>query len=146
MAGGGGAQNVVVGGLKVIAPKKVKGGKVKQLLIALTPNNPGRAQVALLKGSKIVAQQGATFGAAGTYALKLKLPSKVAAGKYTIRVSFTASGASKAVTKTLKVTVTAAKKAKRNVAAKPRALQGQALARHPVKLPKQADSKVKILH
>ena len=59
---------------------------------------------------KIVTKKGATFGAAGTYSLKLKLPKAVKAGRYTIKVSFTPAGASKAVTKSLKLKVTAAKR------------------------------------
>jgi plastocyanin len=111
MAGGGGAQTQVIGGLGVIAPRSLKIGKAKALLLALTPESAGKAEVALLKGSKIVAKKGATFGAAGTYSLKVKLPKKLKTGNYSLKVSFTATGASKAVTKSLKVKVSAVKKA-----------------------------------
>jgi hypothetical protein len=47
----------------------------------------------------------------------VKLPKKLAAGGYVIRVSFTPKGATKAVTKTLKVKVTAAKKTRKKLAA-----------------------------
>ena len=110
MNGGGGAQQQTVGGLGVIAPKTLKFGKAKALVLALTPEAAGKADVALLKGSKIVAKKGATFGAAGTYSLKLKLPRKVKAGSYSIKVSYTPAGAPKAVTKSLKVKITVAKK------------------------------------
>jgi hypothetical protein len=111
MAGGGGAQTQVIGGLSVIAPRALKIGKAKSLLLALTPESAGTAEVALLKGSKIVTKKGATFGAAGTYSLKLKLPKGLKPGSYSLKVSFTATGAGKAVTKSLKVKVSAAKKA-----------------------------------
>jgi hypothetical protein len=111
MNGGGGAQQQAVGGLGVIAPKTVKFPKAKSLVLALTPESPGKAEVALLKGSKIVAKKGATFSAAGTYSLKLSLPKKVKAGSYAIKVSYTPQGATKATTKSLKVKVSVAKKA-----------------------------------
>lgn len=110
MNGGGGAQQQSIGGLGVIAPKTFKIGKVKALTFALTPDAPGKAEVALLKGSKIVAKKGATFTAAGTYSLKLKLPRKLKPGTYAVKVSYTPSGTSKAVTKSLKVKGVAAKK------------------------------------
>jgi len=110
MNGGGGAQQQSVGGLGVIAPKTVKFPRAKSLVLALTPESPGKAEVALLKGSKIVAKKGATFSAAGTYSLKLNLPKKVKAGSYAVKVSYTPAGTTKAVTKSLKVKVTVAKK------------------------------------
>ena len=132
MAGGGGAQTQVIGGLGVIAPKSLKVGKAKSLLLALTPQSAGKAQVALLKGSKIVLKKGATFGAAGTYSLKLKLPKGLKPGSYALKVSFTATGASKAVTKSLKLKVTAAKKsAKRKKAAALEGIGGVAKAQKP---------------
>jgi hypothetical protein len=97
----------------------VKFPKAKSLVLALTPESPGKAEVALLKGSKIVAKKGATFTAAGTYSLKLNLPKKVQAGSYAIKVSYTPQGAAKAVTKSLKVKVTVAKKAKKRGKAAP---------------------------
>ncbi|MEA2444137.1 MAG: hypothetical protein QOJ12_1429, partial [Thermoleophilales bacterium] len=132
MAGGGGAQTQVIGGLGVIAPKSLKIGKAKSLLLALTPESAGKAEVALLKGSKIVAKQGATFGAAGTYSLKLKLPKGLKPGSYALKVSFTATGASKAVTKSLKIKATVAKKpAKSKKAAALEGIGGVAKAQQP---------------
>jgi hypothetical protein len=119
MNGGGGAQQQTIGGLGVIAPKTFKLGKAKSLVLALTPEQAGKADVALLKGSKIVARKGATFSAPGTYSLKLKLPKKLKAGRYSIKVSYTPAGASKATTKSLKVKVVAAKKAKKRGKAAP---------------------------
>ena len=121
MNGSNGAQQQAVGGLGVIAPKTIKVAKAKSLVLALTPESPGKAEVALLKGSKIVAKKGATFSAAGTYSLKLKLPKGLKSGGYAIKVSYTAQGASKAETKSLKVKVVAAKKsAKRKKAVAPK--------------------------
>jgi len=110
MNGGGATTQQTIGGLGVIAPKTIKIGKAKSLVLALTPEAAGKADVALLKGSKIVAKKGATFTAAGTYSLKLKLPKKLKAGSYAIKVSYTPQGATKAVTKSLKVKAVAAKK------------------------------------
>jgi hypothetical protein len=119
--GGGGSQSTTVAGLSVMAPKSLKIGSVKSLTLALTPNSAGTAQVALLKGSKIIGKKGATFGAAGTYSLKLKLPRSVKPGSYTLRVSFTPKGETKAVTKTIKLKMVAKKKKKasKRVVARP---------------------------
>ena len=112
--GGGGAQATTVAGLSVVAPKTLKLAKAKSVTLALTPNSAGAAQVTLVKGSKIVASKGAKFGAAATYSLKLKLPRKLKAGAYTLRIAFTPTGQTKAVTKALKLKIVAAKKAKKH--------------------------------
>jgi hypothetical protein len=112
-------------------------------VLALTPESAGKAEVALLKGSKIVAKKGATFGAAGTYSLKLKLPRKLKAGRYSLKVSFTPQGASKAVTKSLKLKVSAAKKtAKRKKAIAP--VEGIRGVPKPLK-PRPDERRVKVI-
>lgn len=142
MAGGGGAQTQVIGGLSVIAPKSLKIGKAKSILLALTPESAGKAEVALLKGSKIVTKKGATFGAAGTYSLKLKLPKGLKPGTYSLKVSFTATGATKAVTKSLKIKATAVKKpANRKKAAALEGIGGVEKAQKP----RPQDRRIKVI-
>jgi len=137
------AQQQTVGGLGVIAPKAFKIGKVKSLTLALTPEAAGKAEVALLKGSKIVTKKGATFTAAGTYSLKLKLPKKVKPGTYSIKVSYTPNGTTKASTKSLKVKGVAAKKPARRkrAAAKLEGVGGVTKALEP----RPQDRRVKVI-
>jgi hypothetical protein len=110
--GGGGAQTTSLGSLDVIAPKKLPAGR-RQLLLALTPDTAGTLQVSFLKGAKVVARKAAVFGGAGTYSLKLKVPAKLKPGTYQLKLSFTPTGASRAVAKTVKVKVVKAGKAPR---------------------------------
>ena len=133
-SGGGGAQETAVGRLGITAPKKLVVGK-RSLLLAFTPQTPGKVAVALLKGPKIVAKKGATFGSAGTYSFKLKLPKRLKKGAYKLKISFTAAGASKATTKTLRVKVAKKKRAKgatASVARAARSLQGAPASRTPL--------------
>lgn len=119
-ASGGGAgatQTTSAGGLDVLTAKKVKiTAKLKALPMALTAETAGKAQFALVRGGRIAAQGGITITRPGTLGFKLKLPKKLKAGAYSLRVTFTASGAAKGAVKTIKITFTAKKKAKRSSA------------------------------
>lgn len=127
-AGGGGASNVSVGTLDVIAPKRFVAGKTTMLL-AFTTETAGEANVALLKGSKVIAKKGAKFGGAGTYTLKLKVPKKLKAGSYKLKVTFKPAGAPRAVSKTFGVKVQAKKKKKVSKAVARPEVRGSSLAR-----------------
>jgi plastocyanin len=131
-AGGGGASNVTVGALDVIAPRRFVAGKTTMLL-AFTAESAGDVNVALLKGSKIVAKKGAAFGGPGTYTLKLKVPKKLKPGSYKLKVTFKPQGASKGVTKTIGVKVQGKKKKGGKKVVNRRALRGTRLNRstHP---------------
>jgi hypothetical protein len=80
------------------------------MLLAFTAETGGSLKVAFLKGSKVVARKGASFGGAGTYTVKVKVPKKIKRGSYKLKVTFTPAGATKAATKTLKVKVVSKKK------------------------------------
>jgi plastocyanin len=111
-AGGGGTQETTVAGLEVLAPKRLKlTAKTKALSIALTAEAPGQAAIALVRGGRVHAQGTAAIAAAGTLGYRLKLPRKLKAGAYRLKISFTPQGAAKATTKTVKLTVVAARKA-----------------------------------
>ena len=122
--GGGGTQKAAVGGLGIVAPKRLstqvckrKRGKrrcsrLKAMPLVLSPDDAGKVDLALVRGSRVVAKAAATFKFASTFGLKMKLPKKLKAGKYSLRVSYTPrSGA--ATKKTLKLKVVAPKKKKR---------------------------------
>ena len=72
--------------LLVSAPKKLL-GKARKLPVTLTASAPGAARLALVRGGRIVAQ-GAKQLAAGSSAVALKLPRKLAAGRYQLTVTF----------------------------------------------------------
>lgn len=112
--GAGATQTTSAGGLDVLTAKKVKiTSKLKALPMALTAETAGKAQFALVRGGRIAAQGGITITKPGTLGFKLKVPKKLKAGSYSLRITFTPAGASKASVKTIKITFTAAKKAKR---------------------------------
>jgi PKD repeat protein len=112
-AGGGGTQHSAVGGLSLVAPKRFTAGK-RTLMLAATTTSAGKASIAVLKGSKIVARKGATFAGPGTYAVNVRLPKRLKPGSYSIKVSFTPAGATTGTTKTLKLKVVSRKKKKRH--------------------------------
>ncbi len=120
-------QTTSAGGLDVLTAKKVKiTTKLKALPMALTAETAGKAQFALVRGGRIAAQGGITITKPGTLGFRLKLPKKLKAGSYSLRITFTATGASKASVKTIRITFTAAKKKK-----KPRRSTAQAASAAP---------------
>jgi plastocyanin len=116
----GPTQEAAVGGLDIATARTLKlSRKLKALPMALTAEAPGTVSFAFVKGAKIVARGGTRVAGAGTFSYRLKLPkaSRLKAGTYSLKVSFTAQGAAKAVTKTIKVRLIGAKKAGRASAA-----------------------------
>ncbi|MDX6410041.1 MAG: hypothetical protein QOE13_3112, partial [Gaiellaceae bacterium] len=111
-----------IGHLDVVAPKRYTIKKGRRLQIALSPDGPGKATIALVKGGKVVARAAATFANAGTFGLKVKLPNKLKPGKYKLQISFTAAGTTKAVSKSFSLKVVGAAKK----AAAARAMTGRA--------------------
>jgi hypothetical protein len=107
-AGGGDIQTFA--GLGVVAPKsfKIRKGH-RKLPLALTSSGPGKLGVALSLGRKVVARGAATFTRAGRFGFKLKLPARMKPGKYRLKISFKPAGATKTVTKTLRIRFTGAR-------------------------------------
>ena len=103
-AGGGGTQTTTVSGLQVVAPKRFKLRKGhRKLPMSFTSGGPGTVEVTLTRRGKAVARGGATFTRAGRFGFKLKLPAKLRAGSYKLKIKFKPKGASQASTKTLKI-------------------------------------------
>ena len=116
--GAGATQTTSAGALDVLTAKKVKiTKKLKALPLALTADVPGAADFALVLGGRIVARAGLRVTKAGSLGFKLKLPKKLKAGRYSLKITFTPTGATKASTKTIKITF--AGPAKRKAKAKP---------------------------
>jgi hypothetical protein len=101
---------VAIAGLDVSAPRSLKARKAgAKLPVVLDAEGAGTVALALVKGAKVVARGGTTLTAAGTFVVRLKLPKQIKSGRYSLRVSFTPKGESKAVTKKLTVKITAPK-------------------------------------
>jgi hypothetical protein len=118
--GGSTPTTVDVAGLEVSAPKSLKVKAGSKLPVVLETDRPGVATLALVKGAKVVAKGGITITAGGTFVVKLKLPRGVKGGAHSLRVSFTPTGATKATSKKLNVTLKLAKKAKARASSVPR--------------------------
>lgn len=127
--GGGGTQKTTVGGLRVVAPKRLstrvckgrgrrrKCSRLKTLPLSLSPDDAGRVDVALVRGSRVLAKASATFRFAGTYGLKMRLPRNLKAGRYSLRITYTprSAGASRKNLR-LRVVTPRAKKSSRAAA------------------------------
>ncbi|MEV4422728.1 PKD domain-containing protein [Patulibacter sp. NPDC049589] len=121
-AGGGGTQQATVGALRIVAPKRFDRTK-RRLPLRATLSKAGTVEVELRKGSKRIVRGTAVAKKAGTAGITLKLPKRLAAGTYRLRVVFRPR-TGRAVTKTLTVRFRSpAKKAA------PRALVGVPAAR-----------------
>jgi hypothetical protein len=112
---GGGAQGgsddgTSAAALDVTAPRKLK-AKAKSLPLTPTADTPGKASFALVRSGRVIAR-GSKALDAGTTTYKLKLPRKVKAGRYVLKVTFTPAGG-RATTTTRKVTLTGKAKARK---------------------------------
>ncbi|HWI74085.1 MAG TPA: PKD domain-containing protein [Baekduia sp.] len=124
-AGGGGTQRARVGGLSVVAPKRLTLAKTrKKLPMVLTVDTAGTVEVSLLRGAKIASRGSVKIARAGTLGFSLKLPKRPRAGGYTLKLVFRPTSG-RAATKTLHVTFVKAR-ATRSVQL---ALRGIPLAR-----------------
>jgi PKD repeat protein len=111
--GAGGTTAREVGGLQVVAPRKVKLARAKALPLALTADTAGRASFALVRSGRRLARGGKAIAGAGTVSYRLKLPRKAKAGRYLLKVTFVPA-AGRATTSTLKVALVGkARKARR---------------------------------
>jgi len=99
-----GTQTASIGALDVIAPKKHRlGKKPTPILMTLTASGPGTFQAALSKGPKVVSKGAGTLAKAGTYGFRLKLPKRLVAGIYKLRLTFVPEGTTAGATKTISI-------------------------------------------
>lgn len=103
-AGGGSTQTSNLPKLRVIAPKTFRSGR-RYMLLGVTAQAKGALRVVLRKGSKTIASKTATIGRSGGWGLKLNVPKRLAAGRYTLTLKWTPAGATRTSTTTLKVKV-----------------------------------------
>ncbi|HEX2017080.1 MAG TPA: PKD domain-containing protein [Solirubrobacteraceae bacterium] len=98
---GGGAQQTVLGGLDLTAPRKLL-TTARLLLVAATTDRPGRLDLALVRDGKIIGRGNAHYGRPGTYSLRVKL-GRLKRGGYSLKASFLPDGATIAARKTLNI-------------------------------------------
>ena len=89
-----GASNQIPGGLKIgslsiLVPKRVKIGKVKQLVIAANASEAGRLSLRLTRGRKVISRLSVGLSA-GQTKQHLRLPKGLKAGTYTVKIAFKA--------------------------------------------------------
>ena len=135
VSGGAGAtQTTSAGALDVLTARKLKiTKKLKALPLALTAETAGRATFALIRSGRIAARSGLNITKPGSLGFRLKLPKSMKAGRYSLKISFTPTGASKASLKTIAVTFVkpAKKKARKAVAGGAGRVAGAGPARIP---------------
>jgi hypothetical protein len=102
-AGGGGTQRTRVGGLSVVAPKRLTLTKTrKKLPLVLTVDIAGTVEASLLRGATIASKGSVEIARAGTLGFSLKLPKRPKAGTYTLKLVFRPKSG-RAATKTLRL-------------------------------------------
>ena len=93
---------VQIGSLNILVPKRINIGKVRQLVVAANASQAGRLTLSLTRGKKVYSRLSVGLSA-GKTKQRLRLPKRLRAGTYTLKIAFKASGASWAATGTTKV-------------------------------------------
>ena len=91
-----------IGSLSILVPKRVKIGKVKQLVIAANASEAGRLSLRLTRGKKVISRLSVGLSA-GQTKQRLRLPKGLKAGTYTVKIAFKANGAGWAASGAAKV-------------------------------------------
>jgi hypothetical protein len=88
-----GLKGIQVGGVAIQLPKRIKLGKVRQLVFGTRAAQAGRLTLRLTRGKKVYARL--TVGLSpGETKQRLRLPKRLKAGTYTVKIAFRASGMS----------------------------------------------------
>jgi plastocyanin len=93
-AGGGTAQPDGQGrapSLAMRAPRSAPAG-VRTLRVKLTASGPGRVQLSLVRGARVIARAGVRLRNDGTANHRLALPKATKAGRYTLKATYTPTG------------------------------------------------------
>jgi hypothetical protein len=91
-----------IGSLKILVPKRIKIGKVRQLVVAANASQAGRLTLRLTRGKKVYSRLSVGLSA-GKTKQRLRLPKRLKAGTYTVKIAFKASGTGRTATGTTKV-------------------------------------------
>lgn len=126
-SGSGATQTTSAGALDVLTARRVRiTTRLRSLPLALTAETAGRATFALVRSGRIASQSGLTITKAGSLGFKLRLPKKLRAGRYSLKIAFTPAGSSRASIKTIAITFVAKKQAKKSGAVRAAATRGSA--------------------
>ena len=96
------AGGLQVGSLRLSVPKRIKIGKAKQLVVGANAGEAGRLTLRLMRGRKVLSRLSVGLSA-GQTKQRLRLPKRLKAGTYTVKIAFKASGAGWAATGSTKV-------------------------------------------
>ena len=117
-SGSGATQTTSAGTLDVLTAKNVRiSAKLKTLPLAVTSEQAGEATFALIRAGRIVSQAGLKITKPGSLGFKLKLPKRLKAGVYRLKITFRATGAVKASARTVRLTFSGPKRAKKSARA-----------------------------
>jgi hypothetical protein len=83
-------------------PKRIKLGRARHLVVGANAAQGGRLSLRLMRGKKVVSRLSVGLSA-GRTKQRLRLPKRLKAGTYTVKIAFRASGTSRAATGTTKV-------------------------------------------
>lgn len=119
-SGGGGGS--VAGGRSAslratVAGRFRAGARRRTMIVGLVASAPGSATVSLVKGSRTRSSGRLTFTGAGRIGYRLKLPARLAPGRYVVRIGFVPKAGGRRETIRLGVTVTGARSKARASAA-----------------------------
>ena len=96
--------------------------RAKSIPVEVTASDSGRVQLALMRGSRVIARASVKLAADGTADYRLKLPRNTKAGRYTLKATYRATSASRSLTLTGKVSARTSSRPEAAVGAGPRAL------------------------
>ena len=91
-----------IGSLTLSIPKRIRIGKARQLVVGANAGQAGRLSLRLMRGKRVVSRLSVGLSA-GQTKQRLRLPKRLKAGTYTVKIAFKANGASWAATGTTKV-------------------------------------------
>jgi hypothetical protein len=91
-----------IGSLNILVPKRISIGKVRQLVVAANASQAGRLTLRLTRGKKVYSRLSVGLSA-GKTKQRLRLPKRLKAGTYTVKIAFKASGTGWTATGTTKV-------------------------------------------
>jgi hypothetical protein len=96
------AGGLQIGSLTLQVPKRIRIGKAKQLVVGADAGQAGRLSLSLTRGKKVYSRLSVGLSK-GQTKQRLRLPKRLKAGTYTVKIAFKASGAGWAATGTTKV-------------------------------------------
>jgi hypothetical protein len=91
-----------IGSLNILVPKRIKIGKERQLMVGANASQAGRLTLSLTRGRKVYSRLSVGLSA-GKTKQRLRLPKRLKAGTYTVKIAFKANGTGWTATGTTKV-------------------------------------------